>query len=194
MDDQSLRPVASTKNVSRHDICAEPYSEFTRRVKTVLETQVRPGWVRGEVSNLRAQTSGHVYFSLKDAGACIDCVMWKSDAARVRFQLAGGMELLARGNVQVYAQQGKYQLYVSSLQPLGQGALELAFQQVRAKLEAEGLFSAERKRPLPRFPSRVVLVTTNRFGAPSEVENCSAVRRLRRLSMAGSSGCDKARK
>lgn len=125
-----------------------------------------PVLVRGEVSNYRLHAaSGHLYFSLKDAGACVDCVMWKSDAARLKFAPGNGMELLARGNVQVYPQQGRYQLYVNSLQPLGQGALELAFQQMRAKLEAEGLFAADRKRELPMYPSRIVLVTSSQTAA-----------------------------
>jgi exodeoxyribonuclease VII large subunit len=136
-----------------------------------IERVVRQGFpasvlVKGEVSNYRPNaSSGHVYFTMKDAGACVNCVMWKSDAARVKFAPADGMELLARGSVQVYAQQGRYQLYVTSLQPLGQGALELAFQQVRAKLEAEGLFAPERKRPIPKYPGRIVLVTSSQTAA-----------------------------
>jgi exodeoxyribonuclease VII large subunit len=133
-------------------------SQIDRAVRSGLPA---PVLVRGELSNYRpTKSSGHVYFTLKDAGACIDCVMWKSDAVRVKFTPTAGMELLARGSVQVYAQQGRYQLYVTTLQPLGQGALELAFQQMRAKLEAEGLFAPERKRPLPMYPSRIILVTS----------------------------------
>jgi exodeoxyribonuclease VII large subunit len=137
-------------------------SQLTSQIDRVIRAGFpAPVLVKGELSNYRPNaSSGHLYFTLKDAGACIDCVMWKSDAVRVRFQLAAGMELLARGHVQVYGQQGRYQLYVSTLQPLGQGALELAFQQMRAKLEAEGLFAPERKRPLPAYPSRIVLVTS----------------------------------
>jgi exodeoxyribonuclease VII large subunit len=142
-------------------------SQLTGHIDRVIRAGFpAPVLVRGELSNYRPNAaSGHVYFTLKDGGACVNCVMWKSDAARVRFTPADGMEVLARGNVQVYAQQGRYQLYVSGLQPLGQGALELAFQQMRAKLEAEGLFTPERKRPLPRFPSRIVLVTSKQTAA-----------------------------
>src|SRR5687768_10856790 len=142
-------------------------TQLTSQIDRVIRVGFpAPVLVRGEVSNYRPNaSSGHVYFTLKDAGACVSCVMWKSDAARVKFTPADGMELLARGTIQVYAQQGKYQLYVTNLQPLGQGALELAFQQMRAKLEAEGLFAPGRKRPLPRFPSRIVLVTGSQTAA-----------------------------
>ena len=142
-------------------------SQLTAQIDRTLRAGFpAPLLVKGEVSNYRPNpSSGHVYFTLKDANACINCIMWKSDAVQVRFAPSDGMELLARGTVQVYAQQGKYQLYVSTLQPLGQGALELAFQQMRARLEAEGLFAAERKRPLPRYPTRVVIVTGSQTAA-----------------------------
>jgi exodeoxyribonuclease VII large subunit len=132
-----------------------------------IDRTIRSGFpssvlVKGELSNCRVNaSSGHIYFTLKDAGACIGCVMWKSDASRLRFTPTDGMELLVRGTIQVYAQQGKYQLYATSLQPLGKGALELAFQQTKAKLEAEGLFAQERKRPLPPYPTCIALVTSS---------------------------------
>lgn len=116
--------------------------------------------MQGEISNCKHHgTSGHIYFTLKDEGACIDCVMFRSDAVRLKFTPNDGMELLATGRVAVYPQRGRYQLYVTSLQPMGLGALELAFQQLRAKLEAEGLFDPERKKPLPPYPMNVALVT-----------------------------------
>ncbi|MGB7156465.1 MAG: exodeoxyribonuclease VII large subunit [Tepidisphaeraceae bacterium] len=122
--------------------------------------------VKGEVSNFKPhRSSGHLYFTLKDASACIDCVMWKSDAERMKFQAGDGLELLATGRVAIYAKQGKYQLYVTRLEPLGQGALELAFKQLYARLESEGLFAQERKRPLPMYPSRIALVTSRATAA-----------------------------
>jgi exodeoxyribonuclease VII large subunit len=142
-------------------------SQLTSQIQRV----VRGGFpstvlVKGELSKFRPNAaSGHAYFTFKDAGACIECVMWKSDVAKLRFTPTQGMELLARGKVDIYGEQGRYQLYVSTLQPLGQGALELAFQQLRAKLEAEGLFAAGRKRPLPAYPTRVVLVTSRETAA-----------------------------
>jgi exodeoxyribonuclease VII large subunit len=137
-------------------------SQLTAKIDRALKAGV-PGSVvvRGEISNFRPNNaSGHFYFTLKDAAACIPCVMWRSDAQRLKFQLTDGIECLAGGSVAVFAQQGKYQLYVSTLRPLGQGALELAFQQLRAKLEAEGLFAAARKRALPEYPVRVAMVTS----------------------------------
>lgn len=117
--------------------------------------------VRGEVSNFHNHSgSGHLYFTLKDPEACIDCVMFRSDAARLKFAPRDGMELLATGRVGVYGQRGRYQFYVTRLEPLGEGALELAFRQMRAKLEAEGLFEQARKRPIPAYPQRIALVTS----------------------------------
>ena len=123
-------------------------------------------YVRGEISNFKPhQGSGHLYFTLKDKANCIECVMWKSDAARLKFTPTDGMELVAVAKLSVYGQRGRYQLYVTSLRPLGQGPLELAFQQLRAKLEAQGLFATERKKALPRFPSGIVLVTSREAAA-----------------------------
>ena len=117
--------------------------------------------VQGEVSNLKHHGgSGHWYFTLKDANACIDCVMFKSDAARLKFTPEDGVELLATGHVAVYPQRGRYQLYVSRLELVGKGALELAFRQLCAKLEREGLFAAARKKALPPYPMRVALVSS----------------------------------
>ena len=124
-------------------------SQLTSKIDRVIKSGLPETLlVIGEVSNYKSHgSSGHGYFTLKDAASCIPCVMWKSDAARIKFTPKDGMELLATGRVSVFAQQGKYQLYVTRLEPLGQGALELAFRQMKSKLEEEGLFAAERKRP-----------------------------------------------
>ncbi len=142
-------------------------SQLTREIDRALRDHLAPSYlVKAEVSNLNHHAgSGHLYFTLKDADLCIDCVMWRSDVARLRFAVEDGMELLARGSVKVYGQRGKYQLYVNSLQPLGKGALELAFQQLRRKLEAEGLFDQERKRPVPALPLRIAIVTGSQAAA-----------------------------
>jgi exodeoxyribonuclease VII large subunit len=136
-------------------------SQLTSRIDRTLRAGIpETVYVRGEVSNLRPnQASGHVYFTMKDANNCIDCVMWKSDAARLKFTPTAGIELLATGTVGVYGKQGKYQLYVTSLRPLGKGALELAFQQLRARLETQGMFAPQRKKPLPAYARTVVLIT-----------------------------------
>jgi len=148
---------------------AKPLSvmQLTRQIERALRDNLPPTFlVKGELSNFSHHgPSGHFYFTLKEKDACIDCVMFQSDAARVKFQPKDGMELLVSGSVKVYAQRGRYQLYVSSLQPLGQGALEIAFQQLRAKLEAQGLFDEQRKKSLPEFPMRIALVTGGQAAA-----------------------------
>ena len=146
-------------------------SQLTQAIDGALRATLPPSvLVKGEVSNFKGRNaSGHIYFTLKDAGACIDCVMFKTEAARLKFEVADGLATLAEGRVAVYAQRGRYQLYVDRLQPLGKGALELAFQQLRAKLEAEGLFDEARKRPIPEYPSRVVVVTSTQTAALQDV-------------------------
>jgi len=142
-------------------------SELTFQIDQAIKIGVpEKVLVQGEVSNYKHHgASGHVYFTLKDSDACIDCVIWKSDAARLKFKPEDGMELVATGRVSVYAAKGKYQLYVTSLQPLGVGALELAFKQLYEKLAKEGLFAPERKRPIPMYPCNVALVTSSATAA-----------------------------
>ncbi|MGE5552781.1 MAG: exodeoxyribonuclease VII large subunit [Betaproteobacteria bacterium] len=140
--------------------------EVTRRVRERLEDA--PGLtailVRGELSNFRRQPSGHLYFTLKDSQAQLRCVMWRSRAQHVRFAPRDGLQLVAFGSVRVYEARGEYQLLVEELWPDGEGDLFLAFTELKAKLEAEGLFAPERKRPLPLFP-RCVGVVTSPVGA-----------------------------
>ncbi len=135
-------------------------AQLTARIKDLLETNLPPTWVAGEVSNLSRPSSGHCYFTLKDELAQIRAVMWRGTATKLRFDLTDGMELLCFGRLDVYPPRGSYQLVVSQAEPRGVGALELAFRQLRDKLSAEGLFAIERKRPLPRFPRRVAFVTS----------------------------------
>lgn len=142
-------------------------SQLTAQIEGVLKAGL-PGslHVRGEVSNFKSHAaSGHAYFTLKDSDACINCVMFKTDFSRVKFQPGDGMELLVTGRVAVYAQRGSYQLYVSRMEPLGQGALELAFRQLCQKLEGEGLFAGERKKAIPAFPRRIALVASRQTAA-----------------------------
>lgn len=138
----------------------ESVSEFTRRVKTVLEAGVRPGWVRGEVSNLRAQASGHVYFSLKDAGAQLACVLFRGDALRQSVALRDGLQLLAYGEVSVYEQRGQYQLIVRQLVEDGQGRLQQEFERLKQRLADEGLFDAARKAAIPSMPDTIGFITS----------------------------------
>ena len=139
-------------------------SELTVRLKAAIE-EVFPGvWVEGEISNLRTPGSGHAYFTLKDEGAQLSAVLFRGRGRRVRFDLEDGMQVLAFGGLDVYAARGQYQLVVEMMEPKGLGALQLAFEQLKRKLEAEGLFDEGRKRPLPAFP-RVIGVVTSPTGA-----------------------------
>jgi exodeoxyribonuclease VII large subunit len=135
-------------------------TEFTREVKELLEGGLRPGWVRGEVSNLRAQASGHVYFSLKDAGAQLGCVLFRGDAARQTVVLQDGLQVLAYGGISVYETRGQYQLVVRALIEHGAGRLQQELEQLKQRLAAEGLFDAARKKPLPLLPRTVGFITS----------------------------------
>jgi exodeoxyribonuclease VII large subunit len=116
--------------------------------------------VEGEVSNYKRAASGHLYFTLKDSQAQLKCVMWKSDAVRLRTEPQQGAQLIAQGKIGVYTPTGEYQLYAKSLQAVGLGDLHRQFELLKAKLEAEGLFDSQRKRPIPAFPRRVGIVTS----------------------------------
>jgi exodeoxyribonuclease VII large subunit len=146
-------------------------TQLTARIDKALKSGLPATMaVQGELSNYKLHGgSGHAYFTLKDAGACVDCVMFRDDAAGLVFKPADGLEVVATGRVSVYPQRGRYQFYVSALSPLGQGALELARQQIQKKLEAEGLFDAERKREIPRYPRWVVLVTSTQTAAVQDM-------------------------
>jgi exodeoxyribonuclease VII large subunit len=138
----------------------ETVSEFTRRVKALLEAGIRPGWVRGEVSNLRAQASGHVYFSLKDAGAQLACVLFRGDAMRQSTALRDGLQVLACGEISVYEQRGQYQLIVRLLLEDGVGLLQQEFERLKQRLADEGLFDTARKMAIPAMPATVGFVTS----------------------------------
>ncbi|MCA9686915.1 MAG: exodeoxyribonuclease VII large subunit, partial [Myxococcales bacterium] len=125
-----------------------------------LERAFPSMWIEGEVSNLRIVSSGHAYFTLKDAGALLPAAMWRSSLARLRFRLADGQRLRVSGRLGIYPQQGKFQLYAERAEPAGLGAMMLQLEQLRQKLAAEGLFARERKRPLPRWPQIVGVVTS----------------------------------
>lgn len=135
-------------------------TEFTRRVKDLLESGIRPSWVRGEVSNLRAQASGHVYFSLKDAGATLSCVLFRGDAMRQSVALRDGLQVLAYGEISVYEARGQYQLIVRALVDHGAGRLQQEFEKLKQRLAAEGVFAAERKQPIPLLPRTVGFITS----------------------------------
>lgn len=138
----------------------ESVTEFTRRVKRLLEGGVRPGWVRGEVSNVRAQASGHVYFSLKDAGAQLSAVLFRGDALRQTVKLRDGAQVVVFGEISVYEARGQYQLIVRAVVEDGVGRLQREFEALKARLAAEGLFDRERKQPVPTMPLTVGFITS----------------------------------
>jgi exodeoxyribonuclease VII large subunit len=135
-------------------------SELSLGIKNLLEKQFPDVWVTGEVSNFRAATSGHFYFTLKDANAQLRAVCFRNQARYLKFKPQDGISVIARGHLSVYEARGEYQLYVEYLEPAGLGALQLAFEQLKQKLAAEGLFELPRKKPLPVLPRAVGIVTS----------------------------------
>jgi exodeoxyribonuclease VII large subunit len=134
--------------------------ELTEQIRRLLEKQIGQVWVSGEVTNFRAQSSGHNYFTLKDASAQIACVLFRGEDVPHRELIADGQKILLQGDLTVYEPRGQYQLIVRAVELQGIGALQVAFEKLKQKLAAEGLFAVERKRPLPKFPQRIGLVTS----------------------------------
>jgi exodeoxyribonuclease VII large subunit len=135
-------------------------SELQARVRDFLEQEYGRVWVEGEISGFKRHHSGHLYFALRDADARLDAVMWRSTAGRLRFEPEEGLKVRARGNLTVYPRQGRYQMIVQALEPVGVGPLQVRFEQLRRQLAEEGLFDAEHKKDLPAFPRRVALITS----------------------------------
>lgn len=135
-------------------------SDLTQQIKMLLETGLAPVWLTGEISNFKRHSSGHFYFSLKDENAQIPCVMWAGRNRGLRFSPEDGMQVLAHGQVTVYEKRGYYQFDVAQIQPAGVGALQAAFEQLKRRLQAEGLFDEARKKPLPEFAQSVGIVTS----------------------------------
>ncbi len=135
-------------------------TDLTAYLKGIVEDALPSVWVVGEVSNLARPQSGHLYMTLKDDHAQLRAVMWRSTAAKLRFELKEGQQVLAHGGIEVYGPQGVYQLNLRKLEPKGIGALQLAFEQLQQRLQSEGLFDPARKKPLPAFPRRIGVVTS----------------------------------
>ena len=142
------------------DQSAMSVSQLTAQIKGVVEETFTSVWVAGEVSNFSRPQSGHCYLTLKDDKAQIRAVIWRGTASKFPFKLTDGMELVCHGHLDLYAPRGSYQLVIDQAHPQGVGALELALRQLKEKLAAEGLFDAERKQPLPKFPRRIGFVTS----------------------------------
>jgi len=150
-------------------------TELTARIRDLLAAEFTDIWVEGEVSNCHEAQSGHLYFTLKDARAQVRCVCFRNQFRLLKFRPEDGLHVTVRGSVSVYEPRGEYQIYVEYIEPVGLGALQLAFEQLKKRLEAEGLFDPARKKPLPVLPRRIGLVTSPRGAAVRDV-----VRILRR--------------
>ncbi len=146
-------------------------SELTVKIRDTLEKTFATVWVEGEISNFRQHTSGHWYFTLKDEFAQLRVACYRSSNQRIRFRLEDGLQVRARGRLSVYEQKGEYQLIAETLEPVGAGALQLAFEQTKARLQAEGLFAAEIKRAIPFFPRRIGVVTSPSGAAIRDIIN-----------------------
>src|SRR5438132_167813 len=146
-------------------------TELTRNIRGTLETKFAAVWVQGEISNYKLHPSGHQYFTLKDQRAQIGCVIWRDTMLPSRKTLADGAQVQIYGTVTVFEARGQYQLNVQILQPRGLGLLQAKFESLKRKLEAEGLFAAERKRPLPKFPRRIGIVTSPSGAAIRDILN-----------------------
>ena len=135
-------------------------SQLNALIRDTLQATFPRVWVSGEITDLSRPQSGHVYLSLKDDQSQLRAVIWRNTASRLRFDLQDGMEVLCEGMVDVYPPRGTYQLIIQQVEPRGIGALQLALMQLREKLAAEGLFDPVHKRPLPRFPRQIAVVTS----------------------------------
>src|ERR1700683_865587 len=140
-------------------------------VRTHLERECSDAWVEGEISNCRAQNSGHFYFTLKDGNAQLRVVMFSSKARLLRFRPADGMQVVVRGRVTVYEERGDLQLAAEYIEPKGAGGLQVAFEQLKAKLEAEGLFAAGRKKAIATLPSKSGILTSPQAAALRDILN-----------------------
>src|SRR3989475_3660717 len=145
--------------------------DLVAAVRTHIEREYSDIWVEGEISNFRAHDSGHQYFTLKDSNAQIKAVMFRSQARLLRFRPEKGMQVVGRGRITIYEDRGELQISAEYLEPKGAGALQVAFEQLKAKLEAEGLFDAARRKPIPTLPRRIGIVTSPQAAALRDILN-----------------------
>ena len=144
-------------------------AELNARIRELLSAAFTNIWIEGEISNFREAQSGHLYFTLKDETSQIRCVCFRQNAIRLRFRPEDGLHARLRGSVSVYDARGEYQIYVEHIEPVGLGALQLAFEQLKQKLQAEGLFDVARKKPLPLLPGRIGVITSPRAAALRDI-------------------------
>jgi exodeoxyribonuclease VII large subunit len=145
--------------------------DLVAAVRTHIEREYGDAWVEGEISNFRAHDSGHLYFTLKDQNSQLNAVMFRSQAKLLRFRPENGMQVVVRGRVTIYEDRGQLQISAEYLEPKGAGALQIAFEQLKAKLESEGLFDATRKKPIPSLPRRIGIVTSPQGAALRDILN-----------------------
>src|SRR5277367_4003238 len=144
-------------------------SELTERIGDLLEGAFRDVWIAGEVANYHATQSGHLYFTLKDARSQIRCVCFRDQVRGLKFRPEDGLHVTVRGSLGVYEPRGEYQVYVSHIEPVGLGALQLAFEQLKKKLQEEGLFDEARKKPLPVLPRCIGVVSSAQGAAIRDI-------------------------
>lgn len=153
------------------DVAVLTVEQLNARIKQALEGEIGTVWVQGEISNFKAHTSGHFYFSVKDAKSQISAVMFRGHNSRLKFKPSDGLEVIIRGRITVYEPRGSYQIMCEAMEPVGAGALQKAFEQLRDRLKTEGLFAPERKRPIPHFPRHVAIVTSPTGAAIRDILN-----------------------
>jgi exodeoxyribonuclease VII large subunit len=151
-------------------------SELNTQIKGLLETSFSHIYVEGEISNLTYHNSGHIYFSIKDEKSTISCVMFRGNAAYLKFQLEVGMKIVITGNLTVYTPRGNYQLLCTKIEPSGVGSLAIAYEQLKKKLEAKGYFDPSIKKPLPSFPDHLYIITSNTGAAIEDMKKIAAHR------------------
>lgn len=157
---------------------------LNNQIKSLLETHYLSVHVEGEVSRVTYHSSGHLYFTLKDAGSSISCVMFKGNNQKLRFRVEGGMKVIVFGGVSVYSPRGTYQINCITMEPAGAGALALAYEQLKKKLQEKGYFAQERKKPLPRFPKHIVLITSKTGAALQDMKRVADKRwRLLKITL-----------
>lgn len=161
--------MSSIKNKSPDPNDIYTISRLNREVRRVLEDVFPKIWVQGEISNLAQPASGHLYFTLKDNSAQVRCAMFKNRQSGLRFDPENGMQVMARANIGLYEGRGEYQLIIESLEPAGAGALQIAFEALKQKLSAEGLFAEEHKKPLPIFPETIGIITSASGAAVQDI-------------------------
>ena len=146
-------------------------SELTLKIKSLIEPEFSDVWVKGEISNFKHHTSGHMYFTLKDKAAELRCVMFRGLNQKIKFKPEDGMDVLIQGKVTVYETRGQYQLIVQAMEPAGIGTLYLAFEALKKQLQSEGLFDPAKKTPLPKYPKKIAIVTSQSGAALSDMLN-----------------------